>query len=224
MSKSLADLRADKPTARPERSLTVCLRPDLVARVQALTSELANLPEPERPKVRKMAEASTPEHPRAGEIRDELDALLVEVGEHEGEIVVRANLDDGEWRRWADAHPARPEGQAGHDRDNTVTGGFANADDLIDTLAAYVTTWNGEPLGEGDWAAIFAPVVPLGDKQEMARLIVAMYEGRMDFPQWRSALSAALLRSVASALPATSASPSSDSTGGNPDESSEAMT
>lgn len=224
MAKSLADLRSTPPTERPQRSVgPICLRPDLVARVQALTAELDELPEPEPPRQRKMSEAKAPEppqHPRAVEIRAELDALLAEMAEHEGEMVVRATLTDGEWRRWVDAHPPRPEGESGHDRDFRATGGICNADALIDVLGSFAHAWNGEELDEGDWAAVFEPVILSGDKVELARAVVTMYEGRTDFRQWRSVLSAGLRKWDGSASRETSGSAASDSTAGSREASS----
>jgi hypothetical protein len=224
MAKSLAELRSAPPTERRTGSVRLCLRPDLVSRVQELTGELAELSEPEFTRPRKMMESAPPEHPRAIEIKGELDGVLAEIEDHEGEVVVRANLDDGEWRRWVDAHPPRPEGEPGHDRDRRITGGLANADALIDTLGTFAYTWNSEPLAEGDWASVFEPVVSTGDKAEMARTVVTLYEGRTDFRQWRSALSTGLRKLGDSASPGPSESATSGSTDGNPAPSSEATT
>lgn len=228
MPKSLAELRVDRAAgslkSRPERAITLCLKPDLVARVQSLTAEMDNLPAVKRPRKMVQTEAeSIATDPRAVEIREELEALLVEITEHEGEMVLRANLTDGEWRRFVDENPARAEDEPGHERDQRA-GGIVAADALIEKLGDFVHAWNSEPIGADDWADIFEPVVGNGDKLEMAKHVVIMYEGRMDFPQWRSALSDGLrtLRDFAS--PETSESPRSDSTDGSPALSSEATT
>lgn len=227
MAKSLADLRTAPPTERRTGSVRLCLRPDLVARVHALTGELAELPptlEGEQKRERKMAEGPTLPHPRAVEIRDELDAVLSEIEDNEGEMTVAATISEGEWRRWVDAHPSRPKGEPGHDRDQRVSGGLVNADALIDALGTFAYSWNSEPLGEGDWAAIFEPAVGAGDKAEMATAVVTLYEGRTDFRQWRSALSASLQMFDASASLAHTPLAPSDSADGSPAPSSEATT
>lgn len=224
MSKSLSDLRANPTPVQAERSLTVCLRSDLVAEVQRLSAEMAALPEPERKRARKMSEPLQAEHPRVAEIRAELGVLLEQIEEHEGELAVRAKLSDGEWRRWVDSHPARDEDAPGYSRDVEVTRGVCNADALLEDLGTFVHSWNGEVLADGDWAAVFEPALGQGDKKELAATVVGLYESRLDFPRWRNGLSAALTRYDVSHSPTTSESPRSDSTAGSPDESSEAST
>lgn len=228
MSKSLADLRANPPKSRPERSVTICLAPHLVAEVQALTDELANMPTYTPPAAADGDRTGPPkrsgqgEDPRAPELRDRLALLLDEMAEHEGELRLRAT-SDGEWRRWANEHPGREEGQPGHKRDQEVTYGYCDADALIDTLGTYAHSWNGETLGADDWAML-AGNIGGPDLKQIATSVVAMHESRLDFRQWRSGLSATLRRSNVSASPATSASPRAGSTGGKPRKSSAATT
>lgn len=229
MSKTLADLRANPPKSRAERSVTICLAPHLVAEVQALTEELAALPaaarvvdpdgEPTAGPPRRVGQAA--EHPRAVEIKARLADLLDEMAEHEGELRVRATTD-GEWRRWTNDNPARDEEQAGHARDQEVTFGYCNSDALIDDLGRYAHTWNGEPLAPGDWADVLEPNIAGPDLKQIATAVVAMHESRLDFRQWRSALSANLSRSSDSDSPETSMSVLDGSTAGSPSESSEA--
>ncbi|MCD4535641.1 hypothetical protein LRP67_16230 [Nocardioides sp. cx-169] len=230
MSKTLAELRANPPKSRPERSVTVCLAPHLVAEVQQLTDELDTLPraavvdadgERNGPP-RRVGQSAEP--PRAAEIRARLAECLDEMAEHEGELRVRANLTDGEWRNWANAHPARDEGQPGYARDQEVTMGYCNADALIDSLGKYAHSWNGDPLTESDWAEVIEPNLGGPDLKQIATHVVAMFESRLDFRQWRSALSANLSRSSASASPATSTSAPADSTAGSPEPSKSATT
>jgi hypothetical protein len=191
MSKSLAELRAAKTRSRPEHAYTVCLAQHLVAEVRSLTEELAALDvrkqrdedgEQDGPPKR-LGEGETP---RAEEIKARLAEVLDEMADHEGELRIRANVEDGEWRRWTNAHPARDEDQPGHKRDQDVTGGYCNADDLIDDLARYVHSWNGEPLEEGDWEALG---VSPADQKRLATMVVSLYESDVSIPKWRSALS-----------------------------------
>lgn len=224
MPKSLADLRAAPPQTRPERSVTLCLAPALIGEVQSLSEELSRLqrtPDEDGGPPRRAAE---PESGRSSEIRVRLADLVDEMAEHEGEMRLRANKTDGEWRNWVNAHPARDEGQPGYDRDMRVARGICNADDLIDDLAAYTHAWNGELLAPGDFTAIFEPTVATADKQMMAEAVVAMYESRLDFSRLRTSLSADLQRLSGLSSPATSDSPTSGSTDGNPPPFSEATT
>ena len=218
MSKTLADLRAAKATSRPERAYTVCLAQHLVAEVGSLTDELASLDarsvgedgeETEGPKKRL---GGGP--PRVEEIKARLADLLEEMSEYEGELRIRA-VDDGEWRRWTNEHPARDENQPGHKRDQAVTFGYCNADDLIDDLGTYAHSWNGEEMSGDDWTVIAASV-SAADKKQIASLVVSMHESDISIPKWRSALSASLASERASNLRNGSASPTADSTGGSP--------
>jgi hypothetical protein len=99
-----------------------------------------------------------------------------------------------------------------------------DADALIDNLGAFVHSWNGEALTAADWADIFEPVVGSGDVGEMASNVVGLYEGRLNFPQWRSALSSNLKKLNDYSSPAPSESLTSDSTAGSLDESTAAST
>lgn len=212
MSRSLAELRASGPPTRPERSKSLCLAPHLVAEVQALSEELATITQ--RQATAGPKRAGEGEDPRAAEIRDRLAALLDEMAEHEGELRLRANLTDGEWRRWCNEHPPRPEDDPARDRDDRVAWGFCNADDLLDNLHLFVHSWEGEPVSEADWREVIEPRTATADKAEAAQMVVVMYENPLDFRQWRSALQGNLKRLSDSASPAPSTSPTSDSTVG----------
>ena len=213
---SLADLRSAPARPRDERALTVCMRPDLVGEVYALYAELEELaaatPAPadedgnRTGPPRRSGQSSAPSA-REVEVRARLAEVVEEMAEHEGEIRVRANLTDGEWRRWVDAHPARDEGQAGHKRDQRWTAGFCDADALVDDLGLFAHKWDGDELAPGDWAALFEPNIAGTDKGQMASLVVSMYEVVQDFPQLRRVLSGTLKRLADFDLPATSASP-----------------
>lgn len=219
MSRSLAELRSAGAPTRPERAKNLCLAPHLVAEVQALSEELANLASRPGPK-----RAGEGEPPRAAEIRERLAVLLEEMAEHEGELRLRANLTDGEWRRWCNDNPPRAEGDPGRERDDRVAWGLCNADTLLDNLHLFVQSWEGEPLSEADWREVIEPRTATADKAEMAQMVVAMYENPLDFRQWRSALQSNLKRLSDSASPEPSESPTSGSTAGSRDGSTEAST
>lgn len=190
MSKSLAEMRQSKATSLPERSHRICLASALIAEVQALTEEQAHL---EIPRGSDEDEPSGPpqrlgqgEPARAAEIRDRLAELWDEMDEHTGELRLRA-IDNGEWRRWVDEHPARE----GNDRDGRVAFGVCNGDDLLDSLGKWAQSWNGEPLAEGDWEFIRAKAAG-GDLVAMAHSVVAMQEAEVDLPKLRRASLASL--------------------------------
>jgi hypothetical protein len=147
------------------------------------------------------------------EIKARLSALLEEMGEHEGELRLRA-IPDGDWRRWTNEHPSRAEGEAGHKRDQQVTFGFCDADALIDALGMFTVAWNGETLEDGDWD-ILAASVSAADKKHMAATVVQMHESDMSIPKWRQLLSANLRNESDLASPDNSASATSDSTAGS---------
>lgn len=226
MTKTLAELRANPPKSRPERSVTLCLAPHLVAEVQALSDELAAIPlasrvdneEREGPPAR----VGQGEHPRVTEIKARLAELVDEMAEHEGELRLRAT-SDGEWRRWVNAHPARDEKEPGHKRDQEVTFGFCDADALIDDLETYAFSWNGEPLVDGDWAMLTENIGG-PDLKQIATSVVAMHESRLDFRQWRNGLSETLRASKDSVSPGPSKSPRAGSTAGRRSKSSAATT
>lgn len=202
MKQTLDHLRSSKPKARPERSVTLCLAPDLVGDVQALVEERSALmqgraveADPESSsKPRRVGQGVTA---REREINKKLAGLFEQIVEHEGEMRLRANWTDGAWRNWVDAHPPRAEGERGHDFDQRAAHGICDADALIAELGAFAFEWNGESMQPTDWNDIFAPVVSGGDKSIMATTVVSMYESRLDFQQWRSSLSAVLSRSNA---------------------------
>lgn len=229
MTRSLADLRANRPKRLAESSITVCLAPDLVAEMQSLGNELANvtlssIDEDGDQKGPPPRLGGDREDPRASEIRERMAALLLEIADNEGEFRLRATKTDGEWRRWCNANPARKEDEAGYERDLRVTAGHCNADALIDDLGVYVVGWNGDELEGSDWVDVFAASVGLPDKAQMASAVVSMYEVRLDFPQWRNNLSAGLKKWSDLESLSTLASATSGSTDGSLAPSSGATT
>ncbi len=213
MSLSLKELRSDPPKVRPERSLTICLAPHLVAEVQAVSEKLDQVDSEPRGPVRMNQPR---ENPEAQKLRDRLAELLEEMTKYEGQLRIRAVKPDGDWRLWANANPARAEGDPARERDERVTGLVCSADALLEDLATYVVGWNDEDLEEGDYVRIFETSIGQPDKMDIARNVVAMYESRLDFPQWRSRLYTTLETSNDSNLPENSESLTGSSTDGSP--------
>lgn len=219
MSKSLAEMRQSPRASLPERAYALCLAQGLVAEAQSLEEERAVLavePPPSDPDVpqppRRMSEAPPEPDPRIAEIDGRLEALWGEMREHTGELRLRG-VSDGEWRRWVAAHPSREDNK----RDDAAAYGFCNADDLADDLGTYAASWNGDPLGEGDWEFIANRAAP-GDVKELCRIVVQMHEvaGAQAPKGSPRATSATSLNVTAQPSPGPSASASSGSSDGSP--------
>lgn len=182
MSKSLAELRASTRVGLPERTYPLCLAQALVAEAQALENEKRDLiltaeAATENGEPRRVGERPDP---RIGEIDERLAALFDEMTEHTGELRLRG-VDAGSWRRWTDAHPARENGRDDKGRpvvnpiDEAIAYGFCDASALLADLGSYVVSWNGDPLGEGDWDFIANRAAP-GDLNEICKIIVQLHE------------------------------------------------
>lgn len=242
MSLSLDALRARKKPSRAERAETLCLAPDLVGEVMELSNELETIsnesdmiaqrestPGPPARLAGSESVAAEPDprlaeiEARVEEIKARLRVLNDEMAEYEGVLRLRA-VEDGAWRLWANAHPARGEGEPGHKRDVEVAGGYCNADDLILSLATYAHSWNGEVLDEGVYDELIAPNLTGGDKKSLARLVVTMHESDMSLPKWRSALSVNLRNERASTSPDVSASAPDVSSAGSPQSDTSSTT
>lgn len=172
---SLKDLRAgDAKVALAERSYSLCLRRDLVAKVDRLTDALSTAQvnqasvDPDAAPPKRKGQGPDAEVKR---IRAELSALRDELEDNTGELRLRA-ISDGEWRRFVNEHPARD----GNDRDETLAFGICNGDDLVDSLARWAHAWEGEPLAADDWERIFAPNAAGGDLRSLAQIVVQMQE------------------------------------------------
>lgn len=240
MAKSLAELRAEKFSARPERPYTAVVgegqkyvieiqrltaeHDGLVAEIAAIEDRLEAAQERAAERPTAMGEKVAPEvadlrarlteaRSRVNEIRVRLGVVTEQMADYEGEVTVRATRPDGDWAQWKIAHPARDEDKPGHRDDLMVSFGYCNAADLMDDIARYVVAWQGEPLAEGDFDAL--NLLP-SDKKAIARIVVNMYEAGDDLPKLRSGLAALLKSADFSALPAPSASPSGGSSDGSP--------
>lgn len=176
MSKSIAELRASTRTSLPVWAKQMCLAQGLVAEVQALEDEMVDLrvqahaaDDAEDAPPRRLADGP---NPRIAEIEARKAELYAEMREHTGEIRIQAK-PAGEWRRLVDRNPPRPDNKV----DELVTYGLLDADALLERLGEFVVSWNGDPLGEGDWEFI-ANRAPAGDLKELCSLVVQMHETR----------------------------------------------
>jgi hypothetical protein len=231
MSDALSRLQASASAADivPQATVETCLAQGLVKRVQELAEEKAALAleafrtEPDdadsdKP-VRKMGQGGDP---RIGEIDSELESLQDVMREHTGHVTVAKVISNGDWRRWADANPAREDGRDKRGRpiisafDIGTTGGFCDGSALLARLGDFVTEWNGEPLSEGQWEWL-SEKMPMGDQKVAAQLVVSFYEveGAKAAPKSRSDSSTTPTKSPASDSPEPSGSPTSDSSAGS---------
>lgn len=170
---SLDELRKGAPAALPERTYELCLRGDLLAKIQRLVADLQDA------EVESGSDNAPPlrvgEQTRSQEIRAEIAGVYAEMDDSTGDLLLRA-IPDGEWRRWVNEHPARE----GDKRDEDVAWGICNADDLANDLHKWTAEWNGDPLGADDWARHIAPSVSGGDLKGLVATVVQMQEGRED--------------------------------------------
>lgn len=181
MSKSLAELRQSPRVGLPQRSYQLCVSSAVLGEYQTLLAQLeeaevtaAAQSEGDESKAppKRMGKGSD-----AARIRARLAELRDELAEHTGTLILRG-IDEGSWRLWTDAHPARE----GNDRDAAIAFACCNADDLIDDLGTFAHTWNGDALGPGDWDFLKANAAP-GDIKTLAQLVVTMHESVVDIPK-----------------------------------------
>lgn len=189
MSESLAKLQASGTDTRPQQVIPVCLAQGVVKKVQVLTEELDNI-EVELSRFGEDAEGEAPRKMASGgdlvsrrdEIGAEIERLYDVMREHTGRVTVAATISQGEWRRWADAHPAREDGRDANgwpvlrSYDMVVAGGYCDASALLDRVGDFVTEWDGEPLTSGQWEWLRDNIHP-GDLKAVARAAVTLYEG-----------------------------------------------
>lgn len=175
---TLAELRARKSKALPTHSQLITLDQELIADIQRLEGERADL----QVDVRRVGEDGerTGPPPKAGEgsqipvrldeIATELGLLYDRVRESEGELILRG-ISGGEWQVWKDEHPPRD----GNVADQRIGWGLLNATDLLADLGRFAVSWDGEDLAEGDWS-VLADQMPPGDLRELVVAVVAMQE------------------------------------------------
>lgn len=190
MSKSIAELRTDSRATLPERSYQLCLAGDLIAEMQKLQNERAELSIENSRSISGDGEAKPPtrlgEHPMESEalreVNERLAALWDEMAEYTGDLRLRA-IASGDWTTWVDEHPAREENA----RDLEVTFGGCNADDLIAELGRFAVRWNGEDMRPDEWREVILPRVSFADLKAIAQTVYAMHEIGVDLPKLRLA-------------------------------------
>ena len=190
MSYALSRLQASGVSTRVERTIGVCLAQGVVKQVEVLSAELSDLEfaafraadaddKPDDAPVRKMAQGADP---RIDEIKAELERLSDVMRENTGRLTLANTIPQGDWRRWADDHPARSEGRDENGfplvdpYDIAVAAGYCHATALLDRLGDFVTEWEGEPLAPGQWEWLRENMHP-GDLKAAARRVVEIYEG-----------------------------------------------
>lgn len=175
---TLAELRARANKALPTHVQVITLDQDLVADIQRLEAERDDLTNDMRRtdgdgnRTGEPTKAGQGSHSvaRLEEIASELAARYDQMRASEGELLVRA-ITGGEWQRWKDEHPPRE----GNVTDERIGWGLLNASDLLADLGLFVVSWNGEPLGEGDWQML-ADQMPAGDLRDVTSAVIALHE------------------------------------------------
>ena len=183
MALSIAEMRASNETGLPEASVRICLSQKLVRQIQELEDEKAALAPAtgEDGKPSKPGRVGDPNTARVAEIDAELETLVEKMRDHTGDLTLRA-VSAGEWRRWADAHPARlsPQSEEGapvaiDQVDQDAAFGIVNGTDLLASLGTYAVAWNGEPITPADWEFIAQNAAP-GDLKQTCRQVVRLHE------------------------------------------------
>lgn len=190
MALSIAQMRESGSVGLPERTIRMCLAQKLVAEVRSLEREKIELgPVSSEDGQVAPGRIGNPNAARVSEIDARLAEVLDEMDEHTGTLTIRAQ-SAGEWRRWADANPARvsatnEDGSRVVDPiDLDVAYGYVNASTLLDGLSAFAVAWNGEPLGPGDFEWLVSKAAP-GDLSEVCRQVVQMHENVGQIPKSR---------------------------------------
>lgn len=195
----MVDVKALIAEARlPERSVDVCLRPDLTARLQELERDLATAEE-ERLKSGSLASGS-----ESRIIAEEIEAVRDQMVEHTLKLRVRA-LPRRAFTALIAEHPPRPDNEL--DKAQGL-----NTDTFFDAL---VRSSVAEPaLDDADWAALDG-VLSDGQWQELASAAWGVNRRDVDVPFSRRASRILSSSEGESKPPSGSASPSSASTGGS---------
>jgi hypothetical protein len=182
----LADMLAEEPSM-PTSVEYVCLDGQAVAEIQRLEREKRLIQSEQGPvKARKAPEGAPPPDPRIVAIDEALEALDDRRRERSGDLTLRAT-DGGTWTRWVAAHPARED----NDLDELVTGGYCNAEDLIEDLGKYVEAWDGgdgpEPIDAAAWAKLSVRVNPKTLHDLATRVVQLHATNWVALPKSRSA-------------------------------------
>lgn len=186
---TLAELRARTgPVPLPKATRTVTLvegqhlldesqrleeeRVDLLIQVERDAEKAADDGRDRTQKAGQKPEPTQP--PRLDEIRAEQRALAERIAEFQG-VLGLTGISGGEWQRFKDENPARED----NDADQRLAGGTCNTSVLFGALGRFVTSWNDEALGDGDWDAWLAERICYADRRDLVTAVVELHESRL---------------------------------------------
>lgn len=186
---TLAELRARTgPVPLPKATRTVTLvegqhlldesqrleeeRVDLLIQVERDAEKAADDGRDRTQKAGQKPEPTQP--PRLDEIRAEQRALAERIAEFQG-VLGLTGISGGEWQRFKDENPARED----NDADQRLAGGTCNTSVLFSALGRFVTSWNDEALGDGDWDAWLAERICYADRRDLVTAVVELHESRL---------------------------------------------
>jgi hypothetical protein len=182
----------------PERSVPVCLKPDLTARLQELERDL-NAAEIER-----VSSGSLAGGGQSRAIAERIAELREQMVKHTLHVRLRA-LPRRKWRDLCDAHPARPDNE-----EDKAAG--VNADTFFDALIRACAV---DPvLDEEDWAGL-DEVLSDGQWQELANAAWGVNRRDVDVPFSPRASRVLMSSEPGSSAPSDSASALSGSKAGS---------
>ncbi len=223
MPKTLAELRAEKAAKLPTRSERICLNLELLAKVQELQAEKADViveavgndnpatvddeVAESKARVRKGGETTRTEMPaRVAEIDAELAALWDQMREYEGDLTLHG-ISGARWQDYKDQHPPRD----GNKSDLRNGGNVVDTTALMADLGDWAKEWDGEPLADGDWDGWLAERIAPADLAGLVKRVVEMQEARVAIPPKALSGSPATTSSGNDVdSPSTSGSPNAD--------------
>ncbi|HET6916589.1 MAG TPA: hypothetical protein VFH56_10920 [Acidimicrobiales bacterium] len=205
--KSLDELESSPDVGPIEKRVPVCLAGKVVDELTRVTQELVEVQqeiellrprddeEPTGPPKRMGAKSRLPElEERAEALTEQADELRQRVLDSSVSLLLR--VDDGAWRQWVAAHPARDEeaDPSGHAEDAMWAGGLCNVGALTGDLHQWIAAYNDDAPSDR-WRALVDKAGAPGDMRRAASTLVGMHTQVVDPGKsrraWRDSLRSA---------------------------------
>lgn len=203
MGKSLSELQASPDVGPLERVANICVAGKLVDEFDRVSAELVSV-QTEIDELREQADRRrdgggppqrSGQRSRLPELEEKADRLAEQADQlrapiMENSVAVRFRVNEGEWRQWALANPARDEqtGEganrryvdlAGYAEDMQNARGLCNVAALVGDMHKWVIAYNDEPASDAWWEFVSRAGAP-GDKVSAASTLVGMHVNGVD--------------------------------------------
>ena len=207
MGKTLAELQSSPDVGPLERTAYVCVAGKLVDEFDRISDELVETQaeiEQTREKLREEAEQRrdgggpprrSGQKSKLPELEEKAERLAAEADEYrdkvmDNSVAVRLRVDEGKWRQFVAAHPARDEqtgkdeqrrlvDPAGYAEDAQWARGLCNVAALVAELREWIVAYNDEPTSDAWWEFLRRNGVP-GDMTKAASTVVGMHVKGVD--------------------------------------------